>query len=279
MTGFIAIIKKLLAESRITLVLCCLALFGLSWLSVYWATLGIQRMADGTGQQAMRTRGFLQMIGGPNMDFSAGAIEATNLYWFVLFMPIILFTFWSISRGVSAIAGELERGTMDLILSRPVSRTAFFLGQVVTTFLGYGLFMIAIVSGNLIAAQFNDLDEPARFWSVVRPAINLIALGMSIFGYTVFFSAMNSVRWRPMLLATSITLAQVVALAVANRPDWEEWKWLNSATVFGAFYPVEAAVKGELLAKNVAILAGVFGLGTVAGYIAFLRRDLPAGGG
>jgi ABC-2 type transport system permease protein len=235
-------------------------------------------MAEETSKRALRTRAFFQMAGGPSMDFSAGAIEAMTLYWLFLLVPILLFLVWSISRGTSAIAGELERGSMDLILSRPVSRMAFLNAQVLTTFLGYGLFMLAIVSGNLISSQFNRLDEPARFWSVVRPTINLVALGMAIFGYSVFFSAVDSVRWRPMLLATTITLAQFIALALANQPDWEEWKWLNSVTAFAAFYPIESAVKGEMLARNVGILVGVFGVGTVAGYIAFLRRDFrPAG--
>lgn len=213
------------------------------------------------------------------MDFSAGAIEAADLYWMSLLVPILLTIFWTISRGTASIAGELERGSVDLILSRPVSRTTFFIAQTMTVLLGLGLFLAAIVGGNLLGSLFNELEEPARFWTIVRPALNLVALGMAIFGYTIFFSSIDSVRWRPMLLSTTITIAQFITLAIANRPDWEEWKWLNSFSAFAAFYPIESAVQGTRLAKNVGILTLVFGIGTVAGFIAFQRRDLPAGGG
>lgn len=227
----------------------------------------------------MRSRGMLMQAGGPSMDFSAGAIEALTFYWLFLMIPIFLILVWAIARGTATIAGEIDRGSMDLILSRPVSRTAFFNGHLFLTFLGFGLYMIAIVGGNLAGSQFNTLEEPPRFLSLLRPTVNLVALGMAVFGYSVFFSSFDIVRWRPMLWASAITLAQFVALAVANRPDWDEWKWLNKFTLFGAFYPIEAAVKGDLLAKNVGILSAVFAVGTILGFLIFQRRDLPAGSG
>jgi ABC-2 type transport system permease protein len=279
MTGFPALLKKLLNESKIMLAMIALALFGLSWMSVYRAFIVLGQLNGDNERRALRTRAVLTQVGGESMDFSAGVIEAVNLYWFFLMIPIFLVIAWAVSRGSAAIAGEQERGSMDLILSRPVSRTAFFNAHLMLTLFGFGLFMIAIIGGNLVGAQFNTLDEPARFWAVTRPALNLVAVGMAVFGYSVFFSSMDLVRWRPMLAASTITLAQFLIYAIANQPDWEQWRWLNKTTVFGAFYPIEAAARGAQLARHFGILFAVFAIGTILGFVIFQRRDLPAGGG
>jgi len=279
MTAFLALWKKLLNESKVMLAMIALALFGLSWLSVYRTFIVLGQLAGDDERKAMRTRGGLMQIGGPSMDFSAGAIEAIHLYWLFLMIPIFLVVAWAVSRGTAAIAGELERGSMDLILSRPISRTAFFNAHLAMTFFGFGLFMIAIIGGNFVGARFNTLEEPAGFWAVARPTFNLLALGMAVFGYSVFFSSLDLVRWRPMLAASTITLAQFIIFAIANQPDWDEWRWLNKATVFGGFYPIEAAARGDQLARHFGILFAVFAVGTSLAFLVFQRRDLPAGGG
>jgi ABC-2 type transport system permease protein len=279
MTGFLALLKKLLNESKVMLAMISLALFGLSWISVYRAFIVLGQLNGDNEQRAFRTRAGLTQAGGPSMDFSAGVIEALNLYWFFLMIPIFLIIAWAVSRGSAAIAGEQERGSMDLILSRPVSRTAFFNAHLVLTLLGFGLFLFAILGGNFVGTLFNELEGPPRLWALARPALNLVAVGMAVFGYSVLFSSMDLVRWRPMLAASTITLAQFIIFAIANQPDWDEWRWLNKTTVFGAFYPIEAAARGALLAKHFGILFAVFAVGTLLGFIVFQRRDLPAGGG
>jgi ABC-2 type transport system permease protein len=279
MTGFFALLKKLLNESKVMLGLISVALFGLSWFSVYRTAVVQVRLADESGRLAMRIRGAFQIFGGPSMDYSTAALEATTLYWMFVMFPILLAIVWGISRGTAAIAGEQERGSMDLILSRPISRTAFFNAHVLMTLLGFGLIMCAIIGGNLVGTQLNKLENPASFWAVTRPTLNLTALGMAVFGYSVFFSSFDLVRWRPMMWASTLTLAQFIAITIANQPAWDEWKWLEKVSVLTAFCPVEAAVKGDLLARNVGILTGVFAVGTILAFIIFQRRDLPAGGG
>jgi ABC-2 type transport system permease protein len=280
MNGFFPLIKKLLAESRSLLALMTIALAGLSWFSVYRTAFAEARMkSTESGGMSMRMQGFLRAVGGPNMDFSTAAFEALNLYWLSLLIPLLLTMVWAISRGSSGIAGELEKGSVDLILSRPVARGVFFMSQVAVVLIGFGIMIAAILIGNLIGSQFNKVDTPPPILGVLRPALNMVFVGYAIFGYTIFFSSMDLVRWRPNLLASSITLAQFIALAIGNQPDWDRWKWLNKMSVFAAFQPIEAAVKGELLASHIGILALVGTIGIILGFIIFQQRDLPASGG
>ncbi len=49
---------------------------------------------------------------------------------------VLLISIWAIGRGSAAVAAEIERGTMDLILSRPVSRSTYLASQVLVAMVG-----------------------------------------------------------------------------------------------------------------------------------------------
>ncbi len=277
MSGLVALFRKQLTESRWLLVLSCAALFLLSWFSVY-RTSGIEaRMSGGEeSRPGMGTAIFFARVGGPDMDMSSIALETTVLYILLFGLPLILTTIWSISRGTAAVAGDLERGSMDLILSRPVARSTYLSAQLLVALFGLALLAAAIVGGNLFGHQLHVVETPPAVIQVARPAANLAMIGVAILGYCTLLSSIDIVRWRPMLFGSVLTLAQFVTFAVANQPDWDEYEWLNRASVFSAFYPIESAVKGEKLAYNSMVLGGI-GLGTLAlSYLGFAYRDLPA---
>ena len=133
MTAIRALLRKQALESRWVLGISALAFFGLSILTA-WLTWRFERLIDrGELGPAVRRYGFLRALGGANMDYSTTALEVC--WWN---HPVIVLTVlgWAISRGSAAVAGEIERGTLDLTLSRPVSRSTYLLTQVAFTLLG-----------------------------------------------------------------------------------------------------------------------------------------------
>lgn len=279
MNGLIGLCRKQLVESRWLLGLSCLAFFGLSWFSVY-RTAGVETLLAGDfSERQLRTRGIMRALGGPSMDFSSTAIEMVMLTLPSLGVPLLLTIIWAISRGTGAVAGDLERGTMDLVLSRPVSRSSYLGAHVLACWLGLLALAMAIVAGNLFGCQMYKVENPSTVLKVLRPALNLSLLGMAAFGYTVLLSSLDSVRWRPNMIASVATLLQFVAFAVANQPDWDRWKWLNRLSIFSAYWPVEAAVAGKALPFNAAVLGGIGLAGVAVAFLVFTRRDLPASAG
>ncbi len=226
-----------------------------------------------------RARGFYQFLGGPDMDMSSGAIATMLMYFLTVGIPIMLPLFWGISRGSAAVAAEIERGTMDMILSRPVSRSAYLLAQVLTTVFGFLMMIIVIVAGAKIGESFHGLDTSPRIVALARPALNVVGLGLATYGLTLMFSAFDIVRWRPNMIASILTIAQLVGYAVANQPETADDSWYKlpgKLSVFSTFYPIEAFVKGEYLPRHLGILLLVFiATGAVALW-RFNRRDLPA---
>ena len=270
MSIILALIRKNLLDSRWLLALCGASLFGLCWLFVFVAHRIEVQITAATGRGGM---GMLRGLGGASMDFSTAAIEMA--FWNHPFV-LLIFAIWAISRGSIAVAGEIEKGTMDLVLSRPVGRSAFLASQVITAVAGLALMAGAMMAGNLVGSRYNTLIAPATASTLARPALNLVAFGWAIFGYTFVLSTLDSARWRPNLIASVATLAGFIALVLANIPQLEV-RWLEKFSIFKAYDPVEAVVKGENVVFNTGLLGLIGLIGVTLGFVLFARRDLPAG--
>lgn len=265
------LIRKQLRDSRWLLGVSSAAFFGLSWLTVYLAHNFEQLMAEGKLGPNVRRYGFLRGLGGAAMDYSTTALEVC--WWNHPFVVLVVLG-WAVARGGAAVAGEIERGTLDLTLSRPVARSTFLFAQLVATVLGLAMLCVALISGNVVATQFHEVKDPPTVVTLLKPATMVFALGWAIFGYTLPFSAIDVARWRPMVLSVGITLGGLIAMSVA--PQFENLDWLEKLSVFQAYAPVTVALQGEPLLYNTTVL-GLVGLaGVIAAFVAFARRDLPA---
>jgi ABC-2 type transport system permease protein len=265
-----ALFRKQALESRWVLGISALSFFGLAILTVYMTWRFEQLVERGDIRPTVRRGGILRAFGGPNMDYSTTALEVC--WWN---HPLIVLTVlgWSITRASAAVAGEIERGTLDLTLSRPVSRPTYLFAQVGFVLAGLLILAGALIAGLEVGAQFYTLRSPPSIVTLLRPAAMVVALGMAVYGYTLPFSTMDVVRWRPGVIAAAITLGGLIAMSVA--PHFEGYDWLEKLSVFYLYAPVTVAIKGEPLAYNASVLCGVFAVGVACALAIFVRRDLP----
>jgi ABC-2 type transport system permease protein len=278
MRPFWALIGKQLHESRWTLCVSAGVLFGLGWLSVYITSLRETRIIEQLGSIGDDDRiEWMRRLGLTKAPTSA---EIMMAFWNHPFF-LILIAIWSISRGSAAVAAEVERGTMDLILSRPISRTTYLASQVVVAIAGLAVLALCLATGSSWAVGHNVLRVPPGHWLLIQPSINLAALGLPIYGYTLLASSGDHVRWRPTWIGASLTLGGFICHVIAMLPVFSEmaWKpWLESVSIFTAFNPVELVAKGETFGGNLAVLAGVGAPCIVLAFVVFAFRDLPANG-
>lgn len=269
MNVVVVLIRKHLLESRWLLGLSSVAFFGLSWLTVWMAT-RFERLID-LNELGRRGR-MLMGLGGPAMDLSTTALEVC--WWN---HPVIVLTIlaWAVTRASAAVAGEIERGTIDVTLSRPISRRAYLTSQILFAVLGLLLLGFSLIAGNVVASVFYTLKAPPTAWTLMKPAAMVVTLGMAVYGYALPLSAIDVVRWRPGLVASAVTLAGLVSMSVAPQfPDYQ--KLLENLSVFQLYAPVTVAMKGDPLSFNVTILLAVFLAGVVLSFFLFLRRNLPS---
>jgi ABC-2 type transport system permease protein len=273
MKVFQALLRKHLGESKWVLGIAAAAFFGLSLLTV-WITLRFERLIDRgeLGPNVARRGRVLMALGGPAMDYSTTALE---ICWWNHPLIVLSVLGWAITRGASACAGEIERGTLDLTLSRPVSRSVYLASHVMFMGLGLVVLVLSLWLGNVAGSLIFPVKSPPSFWTMLRPMTMLVTLGMAVFGYTIPFSSFDVVRWRAILFASALTLGGLISMSVASQFEGYEW-FLEKLSVFRAYAPVTVAMRGEPLAFNASVLTAIFAVGVATSFVIFLRRDLPS---
>ena len=271
MSQFIALLRKNLIESRWLLGLSCAAFCAFGVL-ISWLAKGYERIVDsGDLQQIGRRGGPFRGLGGSNMDGSTLALEVA--FWN---HPLIVLTVlcWAISRGAASVAGEIERGTIDVTLSRPISRSTFLLSQIAHTALGFVFLIFCLILGILAGNAWWLPLTPPNGLALLKPGAMVLSLGLAVFGYTLPLSALDVVRWRPTALAAAVTLLGLIGMSIA--PMFKEQDWIGKISVFYFYAPVTVAIKTDPLAFNGSVLLGVFLIGSLLALYLFSRRDLPS---
>src|SRR5262245_58294213 len=115
MRPFWALIRKQVHESRWTLGVSAAALFGLGWLSVYITSLNEAEIVKLLGSEDAGSR--IQWMRNLGITEEPSSVSIMMAFWNHPFF-LMLISIWAIIRGSGAVAAEVERGTMDLILSR-----------------------------------------------------------------------------------------------------------------------------------------------------------------
>ena len=170
----------------------------------------------------------------------------------------MMIAIWAIVRGSDVVSGEISRGTMEMVLSQPVSRTRVFLIHCAITILGVFLLVLITWLCMWIAVHTTDvkiaksslwgatevLEEPMSKHvdaSVFAPGlINLAIFGFFVSSLAVFFSSFDRYRWRTLGIVVSIYMAgaMIKILGMAS----ESFRWTGWLTFFSLYEP-ESAIK------------------------------------
>lgn len=204
---------------------------------------------------------------GGELDYvSAAGYLGAELFSFVV--PLLLLIA-AISAGSAALAGEEERGTLELLLALPLSRrrvVAHKLGALVAEVVGLGLVLwLSLWAGARILGMGIGVD---RLGAATASAV-LLAV---VFGAIALAVGAGSGRraW-----ASSATAAVAVAAYIVNSlaPLVPAFGDVQKASPF-YHYAVSDPLRGGLEPAHVLVLAGVAAAAGLAALIAVERRDL-----
>ena len=172
-----------------------------------------------------------------------------------------------------SLAGEMERGTIQLALSRPISRPSVYGARL----LGLVIIVTALVIGGplgLVAGLVYARPEGTFAYGHLLPtAAGTVLLFWAIGGLTLLGSAAASTAGRAMGWA-------IAGLVVSYLVDYFAGIWdflvpIEFLSIFDYYDPTTTLVNGTLVWTNVVVLAAVGTAGVLAGLIVFVRRDLP----
>jgi len=295
------LVRNLLRDVRVALVIVALLLaaFQCLWVKIVerlsghllplleWLAVG--RSLSGADVEQIIFEGpgrILQtLIGGADISL----FRPTDMLSIGYVHPLVqtILCVWAIGRAAGAVAGEIDRGTMELLLAQPLARYCVILAHLAVDLLTIPVLCLSLWAGNWLGAWLVGVLElgaaPNSSSLAVDPRIfapalaSVAALLFAVSGYTMWLSARGRFRGRVLGLAVLITLLQFLVNAVAQL--WDTIDVLRVFTVFYYYQPQRAILgrssPGEDLA-SVAVLLAVGCVGYALALWTFCRRDLPA---
>ena len=194
--------------------------------------------------------------------------------------PVVVLaaTVWGITRGSDAVSGQLERGTMEMVLAAPVRRVAVFVTQALATTAAAALLCVVLFAAVWTAIALGPWAgkvDPLRF---LPAAANVFGLMVCMAGISAGVSAADSYRWRTVGILCGFYVFSILAKLVGrlSKPLW----WAGYLSILNAYEPQrlvgDAAESWRLLAAYDGVLIGVGVVAYVIGAVVFAKRDLPA---
>lgn len=208
-------------------------------------------------------------FGGADLASLPGAIQLG----FVHPIAIALLAVFAIGFATSAVAGERQRGTLEVILSRPLSRRTLYLTLLLAGLLFVGIALAGMLIGAVLgSAAFNVLDE-LQLGNIPALWVNSLLLfgGFSVLGLAM------SVSFDRLGPAIGITLTVVLVTYFLEIIGslWPDAAWLQRYSLFHYLQARDVLV-GSLPALNVSLLAAVWVIGIAYALWVFPRRDISA---
>lgn len=272
----LALWKKSIHETKWLLAGCMASLIALGWLFV-WAVCQLD---------TSRFRQLLDLLPSNLKRFTTVDFEWMITYpgrIAMLFdepMVIMVLAVFCITRASDSVSGELGRGTLEMVLSQPVSRLQVLLANWVVMWLGIIALVFSLWLGIYLGVLTNTVHEevaptfsvPLIGWQFPVPfaepemrvvpmseevevklftpaMLNFFCLGFFLSGLTGLLSACDRYRWRTIGIVGGIyVFSALVKIGGMASPNFAWLLWLS----FFSLYEPEAFVALSMQAPDAA---------------------------
>ncbi len=223
------------------------------------------------------------VIGGERIEFDRASDMMSISYVHPLVLTIL--TIWAIGRAANAIAGEIDRGTLELLLAQPIRRTQVILAHLLVDAIVFPSLCLAIWLGTYCGSWWMGLQDAANPLQRVYPSrflpalLCILALLFAVSGVTMWISAMGRSRARVWGWAVSLLLSMFLVNVLGQL--FEIVEWLRPFTIYYHYQPQLVILQPDWYAHgsawfHMSVLGGIGALGYLLAWASFCRRDLPA---
>jgi ABC-2 type transport system permease protein len=213
-------------------------------------------------------KGFIDAFGLQDYDMSKFenyiSGEEFSLIW-----PLLLLIM-SISLAGGAIAAEVEKGTIEVLLSQPISRSKLYVARYISgLILIIGFVAITIILLILMAKAFGISVEISRFFTLAFVAL---LFAWAIYGIAMFLSSIFSDRGKVYFICAGLLFVMYAINIVSGLK--ENLKDLKYLSFFHYYVPNDLLIRNHLDTTSVWVFVSVAIVFSVAGLIVFNRRDI-----
>ncbi|HEU4676619.1 MAG TPA: ABC transporter permease subunit [Motilibacteraceae bacterium] len=239
-----------------------LAVLAAFQLSVYPT---VKDQAAGMQQLVDQMPEALKSLLGTAADYTTGpGYLQTEMFGF--FVPLVLITI-GIARGAECVAGEEERGTLELLMATPVRRGAVVVAKAVAVLVAVLVVAAALAVTLLVGAPLVGLSVAAADVVTACAAAGLLGLLFGMLALVV--GASTGSRPAGLGVGAGGALAAYLVQALAPLADWLE-PWAR----FSPFHLTAGSVTGGVGVPDLLVLAVGSALLVAVAVAGFGHRDL-----
>jgi len=204
-------------------------------------------------------------------------------------MLVLLVSAWAIVRGSDVVSGELGRGTMEMFLAQPISRTRVFLHHAFFTVIGVFVLVLVAWLGMSIGLWTTNVEE-TRYPEIMGIPITFVgpktAVVAEMYGLPAEFlqpkmteipmsSEVDAIMFLPGLVNLfSLGFFLAAFSAMISAMDSFRWRTLG---ILSAFYFANAGIKilGMSLEESPwVVYCSIFGLYSPASSVEMAQHNL-----
>ncbi|TWT96504.1 ABC transporter permease subunit [Neorhodopirellula pilleata] len=255
-------IRKFIGQSSLLFVFLAIALFAFGWVRV-WVVKLLDMSQFQTILEQFRDYEKFAPIEFEALFTYSGRVGMTFDEPIVILCTVI----WCIARGSDVVSGELARGTLEMLLSQPISRTRYLMSHAVVSVGGLLLLCLVLWGGVAIGVQRTILTETIQPPSMQIPFTNirvplddsepvevsfpmsdrvdirtytasvfhLFCFGYFLLGLSSCFSAFDRYRWRTIGAVMTVYVIELVMYGLGKAAD--SLSWLQRMAFFNCYKP------------------------------------------
>ena len=188
-------------------------------------------------------------------------------------LAIAFMGIFAVGSTVTAVAGERERGTLEVLLARPISRRTLYWTVAAATVLLLAVIMGGLLAGQAIGIALQGLSDQINLGYMPLVFLNGLLL-WSAFAAFGLAASVSFDRTGPALGLTVAYLLLNYFLEILGSL-WTDVRWSQEYSLFHHFQPGEI-LTGKADPIDFGILAIAIAVPVIYALIIFPRRDLAA---
>ena len=209
-------------------------------------------------------------IGGEAVQYGniAGLIAIGYNEPFVL----LLYMLFAVGVPTALLAGEVQRGTMELILSRQTTKTHVYICAGLITVVGMYALVVVMFLGTVVSTNLYEFEQQVPLYRFFKLAINGGILASAVGGIALLAAACFR---RGMAVSLTVAFLVVNYFIMIITQWWPRMKWLDPVTIFNYVDGAKIFSEPTWPVGDMCVLISLLVVTTLAGGVIWSRRDLP----
>lgn len=262
--------EKIVRESWPVVVICCVAL----GVFVALLTAVLPQLQEGLNDFLLQMPFIRTMVSAVmGIDISDG-LTPTMLLAFAWSHPVVLAIVWGceIVLCTRAPAGEIDRGTIDVLLGWPVSRRSIYVSETLAWLASGVLMLMCGFAGYFISAQWIAVEHRPETGRIVLAVVNLYCLYIAVGGCAFAVSSLSDRRGKAMAVVVGFVVCSFLLNFLGQL--WTPAGHVVFLSVLHYYQPAQVLLRGSAPVGDLAVLVVFGGTMWALGGEIWVRRNV-----